>query len=109
MKSRKTTYEERLEIVKWAISNQMKYQEAATRYGVEYALVYKWTRAYLKDGEEALKYKKRGPKPPDHSNEHNLSEVEKLRQELEREKTLRKRRELEIEILKKKRNSKSSS
>lgn len=102
MKSKKTTYEERLEIVKWIISNQMNYKEAANHYGVTYALVYKWTRAYLKDGEEALKYKKRGPKPPGPIKDHNLSELEKLRQELAEEKKLRKRKELEIEILKKK-------
>jgi transposase-like protein len=102
MKSRKTTFEERLEIANWVLSNQMNYKEAAERYGVTYALVYKWTKSYLDGGEEALEYKKRGPKPPDPNKKHNLSEVEKLKQELEKEKALRKMRELEIEILKKK-------
>lgn len=50
MKNRKTTYEERLEIVKWVISNDMNYKEAAYRFGVNYALIYKWTKLYLKDG-----------------------------------------------------------
>lgn len=102
MKARKTTYEERLEIVKWVISNDMNYKEAANQYGVNYAIVYKWTRSYLEDGEESLQYKKRGPKGKNSINECNLSEVEQLRQALEKEIALRKRRELEIEILKKK-------
>lgn len=107
MKSRTTTNEERLDIVMWVISNQMNYKEAAQRYGVNYALVYKWTRLYLKDGEESLQYKKRGPKEQNSTNKSNLSEVEQLRQALEKETALRKRRELEIEVLKKKkRNSK---
>jgi transposase len=102
MKSRKTTYEERLEIVNWVISNQMDYKEAANRYSITYALIYKWTKAYLKDGEEALQYKKRGPKPPKPLKKQNLSEIERLKIELKEEQALRKRRELEIKILKKK-------
>lgn len=102
MKSKTTTYDERLEIVKWVVSNHMNYKEAANRYGVNYALVYKWTRSYLKDGEESLQYKKRGPRSQNSSNRCNLTEVEQLRQDLERETALRKKRELEIEVLKKK-------
>lgn len=100
MKSRKTTFEERLEIVKWVIENDMSYKGAAGRYGVTYALVYKWTRAYIEKGPEALKYKKRGPKSI--KDENNLTKFDRVKLELEKEKTLRKRRELEIEVLKKK-------
>jgi transposase len=102
MKDRKTTYEERLEIVKGIISNDFNYKEAASRYGLNYALVYKWTRSYLKDGEESLQYKKRGPKGANSSNKGELSEVEQLKQALKKEIALRKRRELEIAVLKKK-------
>jgi transposase len=102
MKSRKTTFEERLEIVKWVIDNNMNYKDAADKYGVTYALVYRWTRAYIDKGPEALKYKKRGPKPKSEIDESKLTEVEKLKLELEREKALRKRREFELEVLKKK-------
>jgi transposase-like protein len=102
MKARETTYEERLEIAKWVISNDMNYKEAADRYRVNYALVYKWTKSCLKDGEESLQYKKRGPKEKSSVNECDLREVEQLRKALEKEIALRKRRELEIEILKKK-------
>jgi transposase-like protein len=102
MKSRKTTFEERLEIVKWVIENDMSYKDAADKYSITYALVYKWTRAYIDKGPEALKYQKRGPKPKSEIDESNLTEVEKLKLELEKEKALRKRREFEIEVLKKK-------
>jgi len=102
MKSRKTTFEERLEIVKWVIENDMSYKNAADKYSITYALVYKWTRAYIDKGPEALKYQKRGPKPKSEIDENNLTEMEKLKLELEKEKALRKRREFELEVLKKK-------
>lgn len=102
MKSRKTTFEERLEIVKWVIENDMSYKDAADKYSITYALVYRWTRAYIDKGPEALRYQKRGPKPKPEIDEINLTEVEKLKLELEKEIALRKRREFELEVLKKK-------
>lgn len=102
MKARKTTFEERLEIVKWVIENNMNYKNAATKYSINYALVYKWTNAYIDKGSEALEHKKRGPKPKLENDESKLTEVEKLKLELEKEKALRKRREFELEVLKKK-------
>ncbi len=102
MKSRKTTFEERLEIVKWVIENNMSYTNAADKYSITYALVYKWTKSYIDKGSEALKYKKRGPKVISEIDKGNLTEVQKLKLELEKEITLRKRREFELEVLKKK-------
>ncbi len=102
MKSRKTTFEERLEIVQWVIDHNMSYKDAADRFSITYALVYKWTRAYLDKGSEGLKYQKRGPKTKSKMDQSNLTEIEKLKQELEKEKALRKRMEFELEVLKKK-------
>lgn len=102
MKSRKTTFEERLEIVKWVIENNMSYKDAADKFSITYALVYKWTRSYIDKGPEALKYQNRGPKPKSVIDESNLTEIEKLKLELEKEKALRKRKEFELEVLKKK-------
>lgn len=102
MKKRKTTLEERLEIVKWIIDNDMDYKGAANKFALNYALVYKWTRAYQTNGQEALRYKKRGPKPKRSVDETGLTEVDQLKIALEKEKSLRKRRELELEVLKKK-------
>lgn len=102
MKSRKTTFEERLEIVNWVIANNMNYKEAASKFQIRYALVYKWTKDYQKEGVQALRYKKRGPKAKSIVDESTLSEVEKLKLALEREQALRKRAEFELEVLKKK-------
>lgn len=102
MKSRKTTFEERLEIVKWVIANDMNYKEAANKFANNYANIYKWTKTYMTDGVDALKDRKRGPKNKNYITEDSLSEIDKLKMELERERTLRKRREFELEVLKKK-------
>lgn len=102
MESRITTYEERLEIVKWVIENNLSYKEAADKYALPYANVYKWTKSYQRNGEEALRYKKRGRKSKSEIDFDNLSEIEKLKIELEKERSLRKRKELELEVLKKK-------
>lgn len=102
MKTRKTTYEERIEIVEWTIKNNMNYKKASEKYEIPYANIYKWTKNYLENGKEALKYKKRGRKTKTKIKKQNLTETERLKLELDEERALRKRRELEIEILKKK-------
>jgi transposase len=103
MKSRKTSFEERLEIVKWFIANDMSYKEAANNY----ANIYKWTKTYVTDGVNALKNEKRGPKHKAFVDENSLSEIDKLKLELKRERTLRKKIKFELEVLKKKRSSKT--
>jgi len=102
MKSRKTTFKERLEITKWVLSHDMSYKEAADRYAIKYALVYQWVQKYLAGGEEALRHKKRGPKAKQEIDESSLDEVERLKLELEREKALRERAEFRLKLLKKK-------
>lgn len=102
MKPRKTTFEERLDIVKWVIANDDDYKGAAEKYSISYARIYKWTKTYINKGTEALKSKKRGPKSRSDVDEGSLSEIEKLKLELEKEKSLRKRSEFELEVLKKK-------
>ncbi|WP_054252848.1 helix-turn-helix domain-containing protein [Neofamilia massiliensis] len=98
MKTRKTTYEERIEIVEWTIKNNMNYKKASGKYEIPYANIYKWTKNYLENGKEALKYKKRGRKTKTKIKKQNLTETERLKLELDEERALRKRRELEIEI-----------
>lgn len=102
MKSRKITFEERLEIVNWVIKNNMSYKNAADKYSINYAVVYKWTKTYIATGPQALEYKKRGPQAKTLVDESTLTKVQKLTLELEKEKTLRKKREFELEVLKKK-------
>lgn len=102
MKANQKTYQERIEIVKWVLNNNKNYKKAAEIYNLNYALIYKWTQTFLKEGEEGLKYKKRGPKFKTEIDKSKLTDTEKLKYELEKEKELRKRLELELEILKKK-------
>lgn len=53
-KGRKTTHEERIDIVKYCIEHQNNYAEAALKFQVSYQQVYSWCQKYRKDGVEAL-------------------------------------------------------
>ena len=61
-KTRKTTQEERLEIVKYCILNGKDYGDAAIRYSVSYQNVYQWVHRYEKLGIDGLG-DRRGKKP----------------------------------------------
>ena len=93
---RKTTIDERREIVEYCLSRDKDYKGAAEKYDVSYSQVYNWTRSYLANGPEGLK-DNRGRRKAD----EELSELEKLRRE-----NLRLKRQLEderraVELLKK--------
>ena len=88
MKSRKTTFEERLEIVDYALANSVK--EAADKYTVPYMNVYQWVKKYNECGEDGLKDNRgrrssNGPKKELTLEEKQAIEIEKLKRELERE------------------------
>lgn len=99
MKARKTTLEEKIKITEDCIANDCNYKMAADKFNVPYSLVYQWVRRYLKEGGAALGYSKKGPHQkvivPTTDQERLQMENESLKRELER-------KELEIEILKKK-------
>ena len=95
-KSRKTSYEERIEIVKYCLSNDKNYKAAAIKYGVNYAQVYTWVNKYIGFGEEGLK-DNRGRKKPG----IELTEVEKLKREVKKLEARNKYLEMESEVLKK--------
>lgn len=93
---RKTTIDERKEIVEYCLSHDKNYKHAAEKHDVSYSQVYNWTRSYLAHGEDGLK-DNRGRRKAD----EELSELEKLRRE-----NLRLKRQLEderraVELLKK--------
>ena len=93
---RKTTIDERKEIVEYCLSQDKDYKGTAEKYDVSYSQVYKWTRSYLSNGVDGLK-DNRGRRKPD----EELSEQEKLRRE-----NLRLKHQLEeerrvVELLKK--------
>ncbi|VYT93635.1 helix-turn-helix domain-containing protein [Clostridium tertium] len=51
---RKTTYEERIEIVSFCITNANDYNLTANKYKVSFQQVYTWIKKYNKDGYNAL-------------------------------------------------------
>ena len=89
MKSRKTTFEERLEIVKYVLDNNNDYKGAADHYNVPYSNVFNWVKKYNSKGEEGLSDKRGRPsnKPTQELTELEKKdvEIEKLRRQLERE------------------------
>lgn len=53
-KGRKTSYEERVEIVTYCIEHGMDYAQAAEKHQVSYQQIYQWTRKYQSNGVEGL-------------------------------------------------------
>lgn len=62
-KGRKTTFEERIEIVQYTIANGLDYQKAIVKYGVSYPQVYAWVQKYQAGSESALKDNRGRNKP----------------------------------------------
>jgi transposase-like protein len=50
----KTTYEERIEIVKDCLINDRDIKGTAAKHGCKYAQLYQWIRKYEANGEESL-------------------------------------------------------
>ena len=95
-KSRKTTFEERIEIAQYCLAHEKEYKLAAEAFDVSYAQVYQWVNKYLESGDEGLK-DNRGKR----KEESQLSELEKLQRENERLKRQLELKERENIILKK--------
>jgi transposase-like protein len=95
-KSRKTTYDERIEIVNYCLEQELNYKKTAIEYGLNYAQVYTWVRKYKELGEEGLR-DQRGRKKP----ESEMTVEEQLRHELKKEQARRKYLEMENAALKK--------
>ena len=89
-KGRKTTQEERAEIVAFCIEHNKDYGLTVERYNVSYQQVYAWVRKYEEGGVDKLKDNRGRTKPVE-----EMTEVEKLKAEM---KILEaKNRQLEIE------------
>lgn len=93
---RKTTYDERVEIVKYCIEHQNNYAETAQKYQVSYQQVYTWTSKYESDGVEALQ-DRRGKR----KDENEMSELEKLKAQNKLLEAENRRKQMEIDFLKK--------
>lgn len=73
---RKTTQEERKEIVEYCIAHGKDYTHTAERFNVSYSQVYSWVRKYQAQGEDGLQ-DKRGY----HKTDDEVDELERLRRE----------------------------
>lgn len=73
----KTTYEERIEIVKYCLAHNRDIKGTAAKYGCNYAQLYQWLRKYEANGEETL-IDKRGKR----KNEDVLSDMEKAQRKI---------------------------
>ena len=95
-KGRKTTFDERVEIVQYCIAHDHNYAETAVTYDVSYQQARSYTLKYEAGGLDALQDNRGKRKPED-----QLTEVERLRAELKLERAKRKQAEMEISFLKK--------
>ena len=96
IKPRKTTLEERIEIVEHCIANANNYALTAKEYNCSYGQAFSWVRKYTAYGIEGL-YDRRGRSKP----EAELTELEKLRAENRMLKAQAKQQQMEIDFLKK--------
>ena len=93
---RKTTIEERQEIVEYCIEHNRNYKETAAKYDISYSQVYDWVRKYNEKGEDGL-VDKRGH----HKTDDEVDELERLRRENLRLKRKLKEQEMINQLLKK--------
>ena len=93
---RKTTIEERVEIVKYCLEHAKEYKLAAEAFDVSYAQVYQWVKKYEEFGEEGLS-DKRGKRKQD----NEIDEVERLKREVARLQQKLELKERENYVLKK--------
>lgn len=77
-KGRKTTFEERIKIVKYTLTHELDYQKAAEEYDMSYSQVYAWVQKYQTRQEEALQDRWGRKKPVE-----ELSEQERLKLRIE--------------------------
>ena len=93
---RKTTLEERKEIVNYCINHNRDYKNTATKFNVSYSQVYSWVKKYDSDGESGLT-DRRGQRKTD----DEVEELERLRRENLRQKRQLEEKDMVVELLKK--------
>ena len=95
-KGRKTTQEERAQIVAFCIEHGKDYGLTVETYKVSYQQIYSWVRKYEACGVDGLVDRRGKAKPED-----ELTEAERLRQENRMLQAMLKEKEMEIALLKK--------
>lgn len=95
-KGRKTTFDERIEIVQYCIAHDHNYAETSIKYQVSYQQVRSYTIKYENGGVEALRDNRGKRKDPE-----AMNELERLRAEVKILKAEKERAEMEASFLKK--------
>lgn len=95
-KGRKTTFDERVEIVQYCIAHDHNYAETATKYSVSYQQARSYTVKYETGGIDALQDRRGRTKPME-----EMTELEKLRAENRILRAEKERAEMEVSFLKK--------
>lgn len=95
-KARKTTFDERIEIVKYCIANDKNYALTMKQYSVSYQQIYLWVRKYEQKGIDGL-IDGRGKSKA----ESDLTEIDRLKSQNQILEAEKKRLEMEINVLKK--------
>lgn len=92
----KTTYRQRIDIVKYCIEHDRDIKGTAAKYGCKYAQLYQWVRKYEANGEDAL-IDKRGKRKPT----EELSDLEKAERKIARLEREKQEYQRKYELLKK--------
>ena len=95
-KGRKTTFDERVDIVQYCIAHDHNYAETAAKYNVSYQQARSYTVKYEAGGVEALQDRRGRTKPLE-----EMSELERLRAENRILRAEKERAEMEASFLKK--------
>ena len=95
-KGRKTTFEERVEIVQYCIKHNHNYAETAEKFSISYQQARNYTIKYEEKGVEGLQDRRGKRKSQD-----EMDELEKLRAEVKILRAENKRAKMEISFLKK--------
>ena len=95
-KGRKTTFDERVEIVQYCIAHNHNYSKTSEQFGISYQQARNYTIKYEKQGVEAL-HDRRGKRKP----EAEMSELEKLRAENRILRAEKEHAQMEADFLKK--------
>ncbi|MGE5701598.1 MAG: helix-turn-helix domain-containing protein [Clostridia bacterium] len=85
-KRRSTTWQERIDIVLYCLSNGHDYKKAANQFQVSYQQVYGWVKKYVSVGQDALQDGRGRTKAPEELTEAEQSKLalKKLEYEVER-------------------------
>lgn len=96
IKGRKTTFDERVEIVGFCIANNFDYHLTSDKYKVSYQQIYNWVKKYKKDGYKGLEDKRGKAKELE-----SMTEKEQLEMQMKLLKVENDRLKMEIDFLKK--------